>query len=394
MKAHDDRMVMPSPFHERMAAANELNEWYNWKGYTSPIAFTDVELEYFAIRNSCSVFDLTPMTKYSIEGPDAEAFLNRLFTRDVSKVAVGRVGYGVWCDDAGQVQDDGTLFHLAENRYRLCSQERCLDWLMWSALGFDVSICDVTAGIAGLAVQGPTSCATLKTMGLAGVEQLKPFGFTAFDFQGQELMVSRTGFTGDLGYELWTTPEQAIALWDALFAAGKEHKIRAIGTAALDIARIEAGFLLAGTDFVPAEQKVRAGRSRSPLELGLEWLVDFSKPHFNGRKALIAEKLNGSRYRFVHLDVEGNKPAEHSFIYNRRKNVVGHVTSAAWCPTAKSNVALASLEMPWGRPEDELYAEIYYTRELHWTQLMAPCRVVDKPTFEPQRRRQTPPADF
>ena len=166
-----------------------------------------------------------------------------------------------------------------------------------------------------------------------------------------------------------------------------------IGSEALQIARIEAGFIQAGADFVPAEQEVRSGRSRSPYELGLGWLVHLKKPHFNGKQALQQEKRNGSRYRFVKLDVQGNKPAEHSFIYNRHNKVVGTVTSAAWVPTAKRNIAFASLEMPWGKPGDELKAEIYYLRELKWNRVMEKCTVVEGAVFDPQRRHATPALD-
>ena len=207
-------------------------------------------------------------------------------------------------------------------------------------------------------------------------------------------MVSRTGFTGDLGYELWVTADYAEKLWDALFAAGSAFGILPIGSHALDIVRIEAGFIQAEVDFVPALDVVRAGRGRSPFELGLDWLVHFDKPVFNGRRALLKEKEEGSRYRFVRLDVEGNKPASDSFIYNGKKEIVGHVTSATWSPSAKKNIALASVEMPWGLPEDELYAEIYYNRELKWNRLMARCHVVEGAFFDPPRRRETPPLDY
>ncbi len=269
-----------------------------------------------------------------------------------------------------------------------------MDWLQWSAEGFDVNIVDETDEVAALAVQGPTSCATLRKMGLEGLQDLKPFGIATFPFKGAELMISRTGYTGDLGYELWIDPAEAETLWDALFAAGKDHMIRPMGSQALGLVRIEAGFIMAWEDFVPAEQVVRHGRARSPFELGLGWLVDFDKGHFTGRKALLDEKKHGSRFRFVKLDVDGNKPAEHSFILNKADQVVGHVTSAAWCPTAKSNIALASLHMPWGEVTDELYAEIYYTRELHWTRLLAPCKVVSGSIYEPERRRMTPAPNF
>jgi aminomethyltransferase len=329
------------------------------------------------------------MNKYRITGPDAEAYLNKMVTRNVSKIGMNRVGYTVWCNDAGQVMDDGTIFRLGPNDFRLCSYQRATDWLLWCAMGFDVSITDETDLIAALAVQGPTSCTTLTEMGLTDLNTLKPFGMREYDFEGEKLMISRTGFTGDLGYEVWVSPERAEALWDQLFDAGREYLIKPFGSYALDIARIETGFIQAGVDFVPAEEMVRPGRTRSPYELGLEWLVDLKKPLFNGRKALIAEKEKGSRYRFAILNIDGNKPADHSFILKGDEQI-GTVTSAAWCPTAKSNIAFAQLEMPEGAVGQEYVAEIYYQRELHWTRVLAPCRVLDGPIFNPKRRRQTP----
>ncbi|MBV55108.1 MAG: glycine cleavage system protein T [Gammaproteobacteria bacterium] len=388
-----DTMMLETPFHSRIEPLCGLNDWGNWMGYTTPNAYFDVELEYFAIRSTTGVFDLSPMNKYRITGPDAEAYLNRMMTRDISRIGINRVGYAIWCDDAGQLLDDGTIFHLGKNDYRLCAYRRATDWLHWCALGFDVSIVDETGAIAGLAVQGPTSCSTLIAMGLTGLENLKPFGMQNYDFEGETLMVSRTGFTGDLGYEAWITPSKAEHLWDRLFEAGKQFLIKPIGSYALDIARIETGFIQAGVDFVSSEEVIRHGRSRSPFELGLHWLVDFKKPLFNGRKALLAEHQQGSRYRFALLDVDGNKPADHSFILKGDKQV-GTVTSAAWCPTAKSNLAFAQIEMPHGAVGDQYIAEIYYQRELHWTRVLAPCTVIDGPIFNPSRRRKTPAVAF
>ncbi|HNS26792.1 MAG TPA: aminomethyltransferase family protein [Steroidobacteraceae bacterium] len=393
-REHYRQAVFPTPFHTRTAAANTLNVWHRWRDYTVADAYFDVSLEYTALRNACTVFDLSPMTKHLITGPDALAFMNRLVTRDVAKLKPGRVGYTVWCDDAGQVVDDGTIFHLRDGVYRLCSQERQLDWLHASALGFDAAIQEETHDVAALALQGPTSCAVLKRLGLAGIETLTPFGIRSFAFEGGELTVSRTGFTGDLGYELWIDPELGIALWDRLFDVGAPVGIKPMGTHALEMSRIEAGFIQAGVDFLPADRAVRAGRTRSPFELDLAWLVDFGKPHFTGRRALLAEQARGSRHRLVRLDVEGNKPAKDAYLYDRRRRNVGVVTSAMWSPAAKANIALASVEMPHGAPGGELWAEIYYQKELKWSRFMARCTVVEGPFYSPARRRATPAADF
>ncbi len=388
---------LKSPFYPRQAELDRLNFWHDWKGYSSAEGFFDPTLEYFAIRNSTGVFDLTPMTKYRITGPDSLDFIDRLVTRDMRKIKPGRVAYAVWCNDEGQVIDDGTIFHLQEGEYRLCSQERHMAWLTAAAIGMDVSIVDETHDIAALAVQGPTSYSVMKHLGLDGIENLKPFGLTNFNFEGSDLMVSRTGFTGDLGYELWLPAKKAIALWDALFEAGRNYGIRAIGTEALEEARIEAGFIAAYIDFLPADVTVRSGRSRSPLELGLDWLVDFKKPNFNGRRALAEEKRRGSAWRLVKLDIEGNKPAHHSYIYAKRggrKKEVGFITSATWSPVCKQNIAIGTVRTPHGKVGDTLFVEIYYQREMHWSRVMAEATVVDKPFWNPARRRATPPAPF
>ena len=391
---HFHRAVLETPFHARTSALNQLNLWHRWRDHTVADAYFDVGMEYNAIRNSCAVFDLSPMTKHLITGPDALSYMNRLVTRDVAKIKPGRVGYCLWCDDAGQVVDDGTIFHLSEGVYRLCSQERQLDWLMCSALGFDVKIAEETNDVAGLALQGPTSCAVLKELGLAGIETMRPFGLRNYPFEDTQLMVSRTGYTGDLGYELWIDPNRALALWDRLFAAGQNYGIRAIGTLALEMSRVEAGFIQAGVDFLPADRAVRADRTRSPFELDLGRLVDFSKANFTGRRALWAEQQRGSRFRLVRLDVEGNKPAKDAYIYDPQRKNIGAVTSSMWSPAAKASIALASVRMPWGKSGEELFAEIFYQKELKWNRFMASCRVVDGAFYDSPRRRLTPAPDL
>ena len=384
--------VVPTPFHSRTSAACKTNLWARWAGYTTVDIYENVELEYFAIRNSATLFDVSPMTKYRISGPDAGRYLNRLVTRDLSKLSPGRVTYAAWCDDAGHVLDDGTIFRLGEQDYRLCSQERHLPWLTDSAIGFDVTIEDETEAVAGLALQGPTSCAVLKRMGLDGIERLRPFHMTEVD---GALTVSRTGFTGDLGYELWVEPGRAEELWDRIVEAGALHDLRPIGSRALNMARIEAGFIQTNADFVAGEQALRGTRGRSPFELGLAWMVDFDKGHFNGRRALLAEKQHGSRRCLVGLDIEGNKPADAALIYHRKRTDVGHITSAMWSPTCKRNIALASLKTPYGTDiTDDLWVEIYVLKELKWDKVMARCKIVERPFYNPPRRWATPAPDF
>jgi aminomethyltransferase len=394
--AHFTEPLLKTPFHERARRSSQVDRFIPWSGYTTVDVFTTVEQEYFAIRNASTLYDLTPMVKYRIAGRDALAYLNRLVTRDLAKLKPDRVAYCVWCNDAGHLLDDGTVFRLGEHEYRLCTAERQLDWLLDSAIGFDVEIVEITEEIAALSMQGPTSCAVLKSAGVAGVERLKPFEIGYFTLAGASLMVSRTGFTGDLGYELWMAPDAAEPVWDALIEAGRPRGIRPIGSQALNIARIEAGFLSPHVDFVSAEQTIRTGRDRSPFELGLAWLIDFEKGHFNGRRALIAERARGSKRQLVGLDVAGNKPAHNALLYSAAngKREIGSVTSATWSPTCKRNIALAMVDTPYFEIGSTVWADIYLNRELVWERRMSRATVVERPFFAPDRRRATPPADF
>jgi aminomethyltransferase len=323
-------------------------------------------------------------------------YLNRLVTRDLAKLKPDRVAYCVWCNDAGRLIDDGTVFRLGEAEFRLCTAERQIDWLLDSAIGFDVTIAEVTEEIAALAVQGPTSCAVLTAAGLLGIDRLKPFEIGYFTVDGRAVTASRTGFTGDLGYEVWMTPQDAEVVWDSLMAAGRSRGIRAIGSQALNIARLEAAFLSPNVDFVSAEHTIRTGRDRSPLELGLAWLVDFDKGHFNGRRALLAERQRGSRRQLVGLDIAGNKPAHNALVYaeDNGKREIGSVSSAAWSPTCKRNIALAMVDAPHFQMGSTVWAEIYLNRELVWERRMSRAVVVERPFFAPSRRRATPPTEF
>ena len=399
---HFRQPLLKTPFHERSRAASQLDSFVPWAGYTTVDVFTSVEQEYFAIRNASSLYDLTPMVKYRIQGADALRFLNRLVTRDLRKLTPGKVAYTVWCDDEGQLIDDGTVFCIAPNEYRLCSGERQLDWFRASALGFDVELREVTEEIAALAVQGPTSAKLLRAVGLTGIERLKPFEHGEFSMPAGggagrfSMMVSRTGFTGDLGYELWMQPADAEGVWDALTAVGRTRGVRPIGSRALNIARIEAGFILPNVDFVSAAHTLYLGTERSPLELGLAWLVDFGKGHFTGRRALLAEAERGPRRQLVGLDVAGTKPAHNALLYTDAsgKKEAGSVTSAIWSPTCKRNLALAMVEAPYIATGSVVWADIYLNRELVWERRMVRARVVERPFFAPARRRATPPADF
>ncbi|MEW9806037.1 aminomethyltransferase family protein [Mesorhizobium sp. ZMM04-5] len=395
-RGHFRTLRLDTPFQPRIDALMKRNDWYSWGGYRAPNSLWDEELEYFAIRSQASLFDISPMVKYRIEGPDAEAFLNRITLRDVAKLRSGRVHYTAWCDDEGHVLDDGTLFRLADNRFRLCCQERHLPWLHDSAFGYDVAVVEETEAIAGLSLQGPTAFAILREAGFAGIERLKVFDLAYFQHQNGTVTISRTGFTGDLGYELFVPAELALSLWDRLMDAGQARGIRAIGYTALNRARLEAGLIVANADFATAEHALRQDRVRMPDEIGLGFMVDLEKGHFNGRRAIARARENKTlRHILVGLEIEGNIPAEHAIVYHRRTREVGLVSAAAWSPLAKRNIAIASLARPFGDTvTDDLWVEIYAMRELRYEKLMKRAKIVPRPFMKLDRRTATPPADF
>lgn len=384
-----------SYFHDRQAALNLRDAWSSWNGYKFADYYYDANYEYFCIRNTCGTYDICPMQKYLIEGPDALAMLNRMVTRDVGKLGVNRVTYVCWCTDAGRMIDDGTIFRLGEERYMLTCGSPCLAWLRKCQLGFDdLTIREWSENYAALSLQGPTSFAVLKRMGLEAVAELKPFGIMHLPFDGGQLMISRTGFTGDLGYELWVDPIHALPLWDALYAAGEDFGIHPYGEAATNMARLEAGFIMPDMEFNEALKTINFEYDQTPLELNLGWLVDFTKPHFNGRRALLAQKERGPQRMLVKLDIEGNKPAEDAILYGNKRcsREIGYVSSAMWSPAAKANIALAVVDT--AALSGEIWAEIYYQRELRHDHKVARCRLQEKPFWAPARARQTPPGEF
>jgi aminomethyltransferase len=395
-QSHFRTLRLGTPFQPRIDALAKTDDWYNWAGYRAPHSLWDEELEYFAIRSQAALFDISPMTKYRIEGRDAEAFCNKVTLRDVAKLKPGRVHYTAWCDDEGFVLDDGTLFRLSPTRFRLCSQERHLPWLLDSAIGFDVAVEEETETVAGLALQGPTAFACLRTAGFAGVEKLKVFDLAEFPHEDGTVTISRTGFTGDLGYELFMERELALSLWDRLMAAGEPHGIRAIGYTALNRARLEAGLIVANSDFVTAEHAIRSNRTRMPDEIGLGFMIDPAKGHFNGRRAILEARARKTlRHVLVGLEIDGNIPAEHAIVYHRKSKEVGLVSAAMWSPMAKRNIAIASLDLPYGDSvTDDLWVEIYAMRELKYERLMKKAKVVPRPFIRLDRRTANPPADF
>lgn len=384
-----------SPFHPRQVEFNIRDAWSVWNGYKFADYYYDAEYEYFCVRNQCGTYDVCPMQKYEIRGRDAAAMLNRLVTRDVDKLGINRVAYTVWCTDEGRIIDDGTIFRLAEDRFILKCGSPCTAWFRKAAFGFeDLTITDISDTLAGLSLQGPTSCAVLKKMGLTGIETAKAFDIRHFPFKGDTLRVSRTGFTGDLGYELWIPRELALELWDAVYSAGENYGIQPYGEAATNMARLEAGFIMPYMDFAEAFKTVHFEHDQTPFELQLGWLVDFDKPHFSGRAALLEEKRRGPKWTLTRLDIEGNWPAEGAIIYDTEgcRKDIGYVTSAMWSPTVKANIALAMIRSE--HLDGDIWVEIYKSRDLRPCRRMAKASIRKKPFWTPARARKTPPADY
>ena len=385
-----------SPFYNFFALRETEGNWYNWNGYKSPTILSDEELEYFSIRSTCSIFDISPLNKYRIIGPQAEDFLNKLTVRNVAKQNVATVKYTLWCDQEGFVIDDGTLFRISDNDFLLCSQEKHLPWLIDTSYGFDVKIIDESKDICGISLQGPTSASILRLLGLKGIDNLKPFHLFQTKISNIPIMISRTGFTGDLGYEIFLENNMADKIIEKIWNAGTNHGLTAIGYNALNIARIEAGFIVANIDFISSDHAVRPNRCRRPDDLGLGWLVDLNKGFFNGKKAIVNSMLeNNTAFKIYALEIDGKEPVEGSIIYYNKKDEVGTVTSAVWSPMTKKSIALAQLKLSSSKSMvDNLWVEIYALKELQYYKLMKKVSIVKPPFINSARRSACPPLDY
>jgi aminomethyltransferase len=391
-REHFRQALQRTPFHDRIDALSTTEVWTGWNTYKVARVVDKLSTEYFAVRSGCAVMDLTPMEKYRITGKGAREYLDRLVTRDISRLRPGRVTYVVWCNDEGKLIDDGTLFQFGEDDYRLCSQHHQLDWFLMSANGFDVQIETETHDVAALAVQGPTSYSVLTAAGIDDLDQLKPFDIAELHCGDLPVTVSRTGYTGDLGYEVWVEPGDALSLWDAIFGVQGRYDIHAMGLDALEMVRIEAGFVMPGFDFNTAESTVRNGYDRSPYEVSLGWVVDLDKGHFTGRKALRAEKSKPAKWRLTKIVVDGNKPVGEAFVFDGKNGKqIGEIKCAIWSPILKANLALADIECINGRLPSKLWARVDYQRELKWHTAWAECHARSEPFYNPEHRFATPP---
>ena len=357
-------MLKSTPFHARTAPLVRAQTWRRWAGYQVASAYEPhPDREYAAVRNAAALFDVSPLHKYRIAGRDAARLLDRMVTRNVAKCAVGQVLYTPWCNADGKVIDDGTVSRLDEGTYRLTSAEPNVRWLSMNAVGLDVSIEDFSERTAALALQGPLSRTVLEQISPADFRALKYFRLAHTTIRDIPVTISRTGYTGDLGYEIWVDAERAIPLWDAIIDAGTPYGIMPAGIWALDIARIEAGLIMLDVDYFSANHALIADQKSSPLEINLGWTVNLDKGPYNGRRALREEKARGSSWAFVGIDVAWTSLEE---LYAQRGlpphlpavawrgsqpllrdgKQVGYATSGCWSPLLKKYLALAHVQAP------------------------------------------------
>ncbi|HEX2197572.1 MAG TPA: aminomethyltransferase family protein [Burkholderiales bacterium] len=392
-------MLKTTPFHERTSALCVSHAWRRWAGYVVASSYElSHEREYHAIRAAAALFDVSPLYKYSVRGKHAARLLDRVVTRNVLGAQVGQVLYTPWCDAAGKVIDDGTVARLGEDEFRMTAAEPNLRWLEANALGLQVTIEDVSASIAALSLQGPCSLAILKELG--EIPPLKYFRLAQATLRGIPVTLTRTGYTGDLGFEIWVDRDKALPLWDALIVAGTPYGIQPAGMLALDVARLEAGLMLIDVDYVPANKALIEGQKSSPYELDLAWAVNLDKPHFVGRQALAAEKVRGPQWQFSGVEI-GWEGLERLYadvglatrlpatawrasvpIYSGVEQV-GYATSGGWSPLLKKYVTLAHLRAAWARPGTQLDMEV----TVEHRRKRAAARVVKKPFFDPERKR-------
>ncbi|MGB2589229.1 MAG: aminomethyltransferase family protein [Candidatus Acidiferrum sp.] len=398
-------MPVGTAFHDRTLALCESLNYREWSGYyTVSVYETHHEHEYNAIRNSAALIDISPLFKYRITGSDATRFVNRVISRDIHKVAVDQVIYCCWCDPEGKVVDDGTITRLGENEYRWTAADPSLRWFQQNALALDVHIEDISEQVAALALQGPTSGKLLYAVTDASVANLKYFRVTRGQIAGVPVDISRTGYTGDLGFEIWMPWKQAGKVWDELIKKGKAFDIHPAGMIALDIARIEAGLILIEVDYISSKKSLIESQKYSPGEIGLGKLVDLKKDNFVGRDALAREMQNGGAARaLVGLEVNWNEvealydklgmapqvPSVASRVavpvYHNGKQF-GKATSTTWSPTLKKMIALACVNHEQSRVGTILKMEMTVEAVRHTVS----AKVVALPFFNPARKTAVP----
>jgi len=393
-------MPIGTAVHDRtFALAGSLN-YREWSGYYAVSAYeTHHEHEYNAIRNASALIDVSPLFKYLIRGRDAVKLVDRVITRDAFKLAIGQVFYTPWCDEHGKVIDDGTVTRLAEDTFRWTAADPSLRWLSQNAIGLDVAIEDISEQVAALALQGPTSGKLLDAVADADVTSLKYFRMTSGAIAGVPVDISRTGYTGDLGYEIWMPWDRATAVWDALMSQGRPYDIHPAGMLALDVARVEAGLLLIEVDFNSSKKALIESQKYTPYEMGLGRLVQLDTRPFVGRTPLAEEHRRGPARQIVGLDISwpaiealyddiGLAPQVSAAasrvavpVYKVGRQV-GRATTTTWSPVLKKMIALATVAAPHTAPGTELECEVTVEAVRH----RVAATVVKTPFFNPPRK--------
>jgi aminomethyltransferase len=397
-------MPVGTAFHERTMALCESLNYREWSGYyTVGVYEMHHEHEYNAIRNSAALIDISPLFKYRVTGRDATKFVNRVISRDIQKVSVDQVIYCCWCDPDGKVIDDGTITRLGENDYRWTAADASLRWFQQNSLGMDLKIDDISEQTAALALQGPTSAKLLHAVADANISNLKYFRVTHGKIAGVPVDISRTGYTGDLGFEIWMPWKDALRVWDKLMNEGEVFDIHPAGMVALDIARIEAGLILIEVDYTSSKKAQIESQRYTPAEIGLGKLVDLKKETFVGRDALAAQEKSGPERSLVGLEINWNEvealydkmgmaPQVPSMasrtavpVYRNGKHV-GKATSTTWSPTLKKMIALASVERDHSSVGSTLQMEMTVESVRHTVS----AKIVPMPFFNPPRKTAVP----
>lgn len=395
-------MPIPSPFYFRMAPLCQSFDWRNWAGYASVSVYEfSHEREYYAIRNAAALIDVSPLFKYEISGPQALRLVDRIITRDAKKCGVGQIMYTPWCDEHGQMIDDGTVARLAENHFRLTSADPNLRWFQDCGYGMNATVVDVSAELAALSLQGPNSRKVLqRVVSGADIANLKFFRLTSASIADIPLTITRTGYTGDLGYELWVWPKHAEKLWEVLMEAGKGYGIMPVGMVAMDIARVEAALLLGDVDYVSSLKAITEARKSSPLEAGLAWAVKFDKGDFIGRKALLAEQARGSKWQFVGLEVDwdeleslyaaadlppqvAGRASRVAVPVYKNNRQIGQVTSSTFSPILKKFIGIGTVESQFAGLGTKVEMEI----TVEFSREKAAAVIVKTPFFDPPRKK-------
>jgi aminomethyltransferase len=401
--AYDLYRLKRTPFHERVAALSLPQNWRRWAGYITVGSYDlGLDREYWAIRDAAALIDISPLMKYLIEGPDAARLLDRITPRNVAKMAIGQVFYTGWCDEEGKLLDDGTITRLGERSFRLTSAEPSLRWLAMNAVGMDVAVTEVTDRVAALSLQGPKSRAILNRCCADSLDSLKFFRMAPNRLADRVVTISRTGYTGDLGYEIWIDTADALPVWDALMAAGADYGAVPCGILAMDMARVEAGLFMIDVDYTAANHAWIAGQKSSPYEMGLGWTVNLDKPgYFVGRRALEREHREGSAWKLVGLEVDweglerlyaevGLPPQIPSMAVRGSLPVmkdgrqVGYASTSTWSPVLKKYIALVHLQRPHYEPGTRVDIEITVEHHRRHT----PARVVTLPFYEPEWKKK------